>query len=354
MGGEDRIETKALRRLRAPKFIAGERAGHAAGARIVKVSVTGRQGRAASCASRLAMTRVISAGSTKGRAASWISTRSGGLAASASSPERTESWRSCATRNRRPQPRRESLRGGLVQPGILWMDHHDHVVHARMAGKGGDGPGHHRHAADRQYCFGISCLRASGSDPAAGRHDQGGNAHGEVPISSLDSFVHCGKSLVATASKSFIFCTIKDHGARLLILCARRRVAGVERIHRLSASTRKTSVAASGSSVADSEPRRCLSALPHPLLVIGEGLHHRIRQHRRRRFLPDERRRSLPAHAHRRRRLRQSAHRARRAGAAERHHGQRIWRRSRLVTASMRRSSSISTAARCPRRRDAC
>ena len=41
------------------------------------------------------MTRPINPASTNGRAASWISTRSGGFAASASSPERTESWR-CA------------------------------------------------------------------------------------------------------------------------------------------------------------------------------------------------------------------------------------------------------------------
>ena len=72
---------------------------------------------------------------------------------------------------------------------------------ARRLGKGGDRPGQHRHAADRKILFWDHGLRSRGPEPAPRCHDQGGNAHGEVPISSLDSFVHCGKSLVATAEK---------------------------------------------------------------------------------------------------------------------------------------------------------
>jgi hypothetical protein len=56
-------------------------------------------------------------------------------------------------------------------------------------------------AAERKILFWDQWLRPSGPDPTPRCHDQGGNAHGEVPISSVDSFVHCGKSLVATAEK---------------------------------------------------------------------------------------------------------------------------------------------------------
>ena len=126
------------------------------------------------------MTRVISAGSTKGRAASWISTavrRVGG--------KRLEPGADgVLPLARRQQPaaasREEKLvRGGLVEPDIVWMDHHDYVVHARMRGKGCRSPGSIIGTPPTgKYCFGISDLGPAALTPRPAATIKARNAHG--------------------------------------------------------------------------------------------------------------------------------------------------------------------------------
>ena len=66
-----------------------------------------------------------------------------------------------------------------------------------------------------------------------------------------------------------------------------------------------------------------LGALPHPLLVIGEGLTIEYANTAAEDFFQMSAG-VLCRRTHRRGRLRQPSHRSRRAGAAKRHHGQRI------------------------------
>ncbi len=46
-----------------------------------------------------------------------------------------------AAGNWRTQPRRKALRCRLVERGILWLDHHNDVIHAWMRGKSCDRTG---------------------------------------------------------------------------------------------------------------------------------------------------------------------------------------------------------------------
>ena len=79
------------------------------------------------------MTRSISAASGNGRAPSWISTRVGRYAASASSPSRTESCRVGAARDRRQHV--EPGDGAIEQLAVFRPDRHQHPGDPRMAGE---------------------------------------------------------------------------------------------------------------------------------------------------------------------------------------------------------------------------
>ena len=113
MRREDRVETEALRRLRAPKLGAIHRAGHAT-VRATLQRIGDRQaGQGARVARKPAITRPMRSASAKGRAASWISTEDG--ASRAAKRFETQAARSLAGARHLAPPRAERVaKGALV------------------------------------------------------------------------------------------------------------------------------------------------------------------------------------------------------------------------------------------------
>ena len=162
MSREDRVELESLRRLRLPQTVALDRAGHAALLGALYAVGDGQGGEGALMGTETVDDAVDQFGRDEGPCR--IVDENGG-------GRRTcERLETCADRvltsrtscDGLPQAPRKGLACCLVERLVIGMDDHEDVVDARMRGEGGDGPGDHRHPADRAVLLG-------GASPPAAR-----------------------------------------------------------------------------------------------------------------------------------------------------------------------------------------
>ena len=174
MRGEDRPERKALRRLRGIEAVARHRLSTRCRRRR-RASAYRRPARPAGppgARRSPAITRSISAASTNGRAASWISTFRGSWPRSAARPSRTESCRvapPCTTITL-AAVRADS---SFEQIAVIGVDGHDDRPDRRMRQEGVERARDDRAAADAAVLLGPS--RLAGAFAAAGRDDHHGD-----------------------------------------------------------------------------------------------------------------------------------------------------------------------------------
>ncbi len=220
MRRQDRREGEALRRLRGKQPGPRHRASTdpSASARF-SVSATGRAGRAPAPAAAAAITRSISAGSTKGRTASWMSTISGEAGASAASARRVESCRvappidhreavAASRRPRRTAPHRR--RGSPRRSG--------RPARARERRRGCA-----RSPAVRRSCdTAWARPRRAGALAAAGRHDDNadlrrdwllhGGTHKDEPSRKTSAISPAGPCAAASGLHAAAFLRCTWHG----------------------------------------------------------------------------------------------------------------------------------------------
>ena len=167
--------------------------------------------------------------------------------------------------------------------------------------------------------------------------------------------LHCGKTSVAPAQNPSYGAQLKIiRGSCIKIVHPRsRQQEAATRIHRLSGSTKKTSARR------HAEPAPIVGGCPAQRSAPSaprhrRGAQDRLRQHRGRRLLPDERGRALPAPPH----ATSSPSAARSSRSSSRCSGTAPPSTNMPSTSarsgSRRRSSSISTPDRCRIRPGAC
>ena len=166
------------------------------------VSVTGSEGRAASCVARQKITRSIRAASTNGRAASWISTLVGRAALRASRPARTEVLPHRAAQYGRAQACCVGRSSRLIKLGVIAVDHHENLLDASVFREGADRTRQHRDTAKRPILF-RHCSFASRPRASTSRHDERCDCHKHVPFQWLTrtyaKILHCGNCGVEPA-----------------------------------------------------------------------------------------------------------------------------------------------------------
>ena len=141
---------ETLRGLRPPQLLAGQRAGHAAGIRACQSVGHGKAWQNTSIDIEAAYDAADQLGVDKGPRPVMdedVGRRVGGQRLK---PGVNRVLAMRAAYSRRPQACGKVRCNKLVERGIVRMDYHDNVVHARVTGKRADGPSQYLHAANWQ------------------------------------------------------------------------------------------------------------------------------------------------------------------------------------------------------------
>jgi hypothetical protein len=202
MGGKDRIEAEALRRLRAPQIFAGKSPCRAPASSHRQGIGHGKAGEGADMTVEIADHAADQFGVYEGPRGVMDQHVGWRVCGKGLKPGADRLLSMRAAMCRWPQASDKVLRSIFVKLDIIRVDDHRDLIDARMTGESTDGAGQHRDAPDRQILLWDQRITASRADASPGRDDEGRHAHETLHrelAHAEQHFVQCGKSRIAPA-----------------------------------------------------------------------------------------------------------------------------------------------------------